>query len=217
MQEQPTLSSPPTADTRTRILDAAIDLFSIHGYSGVSIRALARAVGIKESSFYNHFPSKEALFEAVLQIVEREYAALMPPETLVEEALNRITPEQFFKNGFRSLRALMDTPRMEKLTRILTMEMYRSERARAILLENTIRGPALFSEKIFRQLIERGQIRAVDPALMAMELQAPIFTMMVEYLALHVSGQDISGVEQKISQHIDFIGELVRLKDGDAQ
>ena len=47
-----------SADRRSQILDAALQLFSIHGVAGTSMRALADAVGIKAASLYNHFASK---------------------------------------------------------------------------------------------------------------------------------------------------------------
>ena len=37
-------------DTRQKILEAALGLFSVHGYDGVSVRDIAGAVGIKDSS-----------------------------------------------------------------------------------------------------------------------------------------------------------------------
>lgn len=56
----------PDASTRDRILEAALDLFARYGFAGTSVRQLARAVGLRESSLYNHFPSKEAIYHALL-------------------------------------------------------------------------------------------------------------------------------------------------------
>ena len=52
--------------TKEKILDTALELFSRHGYDGASVRDIARAVGIRESSLYNHFPSKRALFDGIV-------------------------------------------------------------------------------------------------------------------------------------------------------
>lgn len=51
-------------DRRAEILRIATELFLEKGYSGTSMSALARAVGIQKPSLYHHFPSKEALFVA---------------------------------------------------------------------------------------------------------------------------------------------------------
>ncbi|MGH0034686.1 MAG: TetR/AcrR family transcriptional regulator [Myxococcota bacterium] len=52
--------------TQARILDAAEDLFAERGFAGTTLRDVARAVDLRIPSLYNHFPSKEALYEAVL-------------------------------------------------------------------------------------------------------------------------------------------------------
>jgi len=53
--------------TAERILDAAEDLFAERGYAGTTIRDVSAAVGIRNPSLYNHFPSKDALYAAVLE------------------------------------------------------------------------------------------------------------------------------------------------------
>jgi AcrR family transcriptional regulator len=65
--------------TAERILDAAEGLFANQGYDGTSLRQIADRSHIKEPGLYNHFASKQALYEAVL------YRALNP----MTEALNR--------------------------------------------------------------------------------------------------------------------------------
>ena len=56
-------------NTKEKIFDVSIDLFSQNGYDGVSIRQIAqiaKEVGIKESSIYNHYQSKESILESIL-------------------------------------------------------------------------------------------------------------------------------------------------------
>ena len=51
--------------TRQAILQAAHDLFIKQGYHGTSMRQIAREADIALGGLYNHFVSKEAVFEAV--------------------------------------------------------------------------------------------------------------------------------------------------------
>ncbi len=53
--------------TREIILDTAERLFAARGVNGVALRDLAREMGLTAPSLYNHFPSKQALYEAVLE------------------------------------------------------------------------------------------------------------------------------------------------------
>ena len=54
-------------DTKQKILDKALELFSARGYDCVSVGQIAAAVGIKAPSLYNHFPSKQAVFVAIVE------------------------------------------------------------------------------------------------------------------------------------------------------
>lgn len=56
--------APPT---RELILDAAERLFAARGIEGVAVRDLARETGLTPSSLYNHFSSKQVLYDAVLE------------------------------------------------------------------------------------------------------------------------------------------------------
>ncbi|MBT8038673.1 MAG: TetR/AcrR family transcriptional regulator [Xanthomonadales bacterium] len=49
------------------ILEAAVRLFSRHGFEGVSMRAVAQEAGVSKSNIYHHFASKEALYLAIMQ------------------------------------------------------------------------------------------------------------------------------------------------------
>ena len=42
--------------TKDKILIEALSLFSVSGFSGVSVRDIAKAVGIRESAIYKHYP-----------------------------------------------------------------------------------------------------------------------------------------------------------------
>lgn len=53
--------------TRQRLMDVALELFATQGFAGASMRALARAAGLRESSIYNHFAGKDELYQAVLE------------------------------------------------------------------------------------------------------------------------------------------------------
>jgi len=53
--------------TAERILDAAENLFADRGYAGTTMRDVSAAVGLRTPSLYNHFPSKAALYAAVVE------------------------------------------------------------------------------------------------------------------------------------------------------
>jgi AcrR family transcriptional regulator len=63
--------------TRTLILDAAAQLFSERGYAAVSMRDVAKAVGVTASNLYYHFQDKNELITAALHQVFAPRAILL--------------------------------------------------------------------------------------------------------------------------------------------
>ena len=57
----------PQHETRTRILDAAEELFMRHGFEGTSMRHLTSSAGVNLAAVNYHFGSKDALIEAVFR------------------------------------------------------------------------------------------------------------------------------------------------------
>jgi TetR/AcrR family transcriptional regulator len=71
-------------ETRGRILEAALELFSRRGYEGTGIQEIVDAAGLTKPSLYYHFGSKQGLLEAVAGVFGRQYI-----DTLAEAALYR--------------------------------------------------------------------------------------------------------------------------------
>jgi TetR/AcrR family transcriptional repressor of nem operon len=58
---------PPTADARTRLLDAALTLVRTQGFAATSVDALCRAAGVTKGALFHHFRSKEELGAAAAE------------------------------------------------------------------------------------------------------------------------------------------------------
>ncbi|HEY0449690.1 TetR/AcrR family transcriptional regulator [Actinophytocola sp.] len=67
-------------DTRTRLLDTALALFTKHGVEGTSLQMIADALGVTKAAVYYHFKAKDEITEAVAE------PALRRLGTIVREA-----------------------------------------------------------------------------------------------------------------------------------
>jgi TetR/AcrR family transcriptional regulator of autoinduction and epiphytic fitness len=80
-----------TSKKRNSIVDAAIRAFQEEGYDNTSMDRIAEMAGASKRTVYNHFASKEALFEAVIERFMNEASALKAilydPEQALEEQL----------------------------------------------------------------------------------------------------------------------------------
>lgn len=81
--------------TRLAIEDAAIELFMQQGYHATSMRQIAERADLALGGIYNHFKSKEEIFEAIV-VDKHPYKTLLPALL----AADGKTLEEFFKNAF---------------------------------------------------------------------------------------------------------------------
>jgi AcrR family transcriptional regulator len=65
------------SELRSRVLDAAVDLFAEHGYDGTSVAKVITRAGVAKGGFYHHFASKEALlYEVYGDLINRQQSGL---------------------------------------------------------------------------------------------------------------------------------------------
>lgn len=85
-------------DRQKEILHAAIDIVSKRGFSRLTIRNVAAAVGVTEPAVYRHFPNKLALLTAMLEDLQ---SAIMPHFLALRDGVQN--PQQRFTGFIRNL------------------------------------------------------------------------------------------------------------------
>ena len=75
MATRPRSTTPEGREQRERILRAALELFTAHGFRGASLDAVAAAVGISRQGVLHYFPSKTKLLLGVLELRDQETIA----------------------------------------------------------------------------------------------------------------------------------------------
>jgi AcrR family transcriptional regulator len=70
-------AAPAPADTRARILDVALELFTEHGFEGTTLQQIADRLGFTKAALYYHFRSKDDLLQALIAPVVAEVDALL--------------------------------------------------------------------------------------------------------------------------------------------
>jgi AcrR family transcriptional regulator len=64
-------------ETRARLLETALGLFTVHGVEGTSLQMIADALGVTKAAVYYHFRAKDEITEAVAEPAIRELEALL--------------------------------------------------------------------------------------------------------------------------------------------
>jgi len=204
-------------DTKQKIFDIAVDLFSKRGYTGVSIREIAKAVGIKESSIYNHYKNKDDILVKILDYYETEIERATPTEEYLSERINTLSVSEFWQKGLSNFQSATQKPLMQKISKIVLLEMFQNERARDIALNEFFTRQQKLTEIIFSLMQKRKLIdQTKDPKFLATEYAYGLLAMQFEYNILSNWCLGIDDVRKKMVDHIRFISEYAKsAKDGD--
>ena len=171
-------------DTKQRILDKALELFSEKGYDSVSVGEIARAVGIKAPSLYNHFPGKQAIFDGIVESTAARYETDTDKIDIhVQNAredipnFTRITEDALFEKVRQIFEYSLHNKTVSRFRRMMTIEQFRSPKLAAFYSERYLERILNYHAGIFRALIASGEICAEDPDTLAMMYVAPIVAL----------------------------------------
>ncbi|MDD3243241.1 MAG: helix-turn-helix domain containing protein [Eubacteriales bacterium] len=162
--------NPP--DTRERLLETALELFSQRGYHAVSIRDIASAVGIREASIYHHFSGKEALLQAIFFRAEEYIAAWKTRFDAALSQASRVSREDFITSGIFYLEHYFLHPDIGRILDLLAMEKRSSPQAAEMYQRFLFAVPLEHQQQAFAHLIRTGCFMADDARLLADEYQA---------------------------------------------
>jgi len=169
--------------TKEKITETALDLFSQRGYDGVSVRDIARAVGIRESSIYNHFQSKRAVFDAIVDLCvqqsERYFREGGLPYDAGDDAsvYAGIGMEDLQELIERTFRFFFDDPWNARFRRLLLLSQYADPRCRDIYRQLYRDKCVRVQAYIFAALMDAGELRREDPPAVAAEFHGPMFML----------------------------------------
>lgn len=70
-------------DTRVRLLETALGLFTLHGVEGTSLQMIADALGVTKAAVYYHFKTKDEITEAVAEPALRDLSSILDEAALL--------------------------------------------------------------------------------------------------------------------------------------
>lgn len=142
-------------DKRSRLLDAALDLFETRGFDGVTVPEIAKAAGVATGTLYLYFKDKTALVNALYRHWKSAYNALVLAPTPAN------TPRQAFSLYWRRMMDFARThPRAVRFMDLHHHASYLDEASRALG-----RDYLDVAEAFVREARRSGAIRDLDPPL----------------------------------------------------
>ena len=193
-------------DTKSRLLEAALQMFSQNGYEGTNIRELSASLGLGKSSLYRHFESKEEIWNAMLDEAEAYYNARFGSQENLPS-----TPKNTDELKELTLRMLDFTIHDKKIVmtrRILLTEQFRDERVRELATKHFKTGLEAMFTNIFAGMMENGSLKKNDPGMLAFAYTAPISSL-VQLCDRNVEkqGEAMEQTEAFIEHFIKTYGE----------
>ena len=143
--------------TKDKIFDAALDLFSKKGYDSVSVRTIASEVGIKESSIYNHYSSKKDILMSILNYFEEYFKG----DPLDDENIRKLleeNPEEFYHQGSEMFKQQIFEEKILKIMKLIFVQMYQIDEVKEFFLREILGGSTDFWSDVFEILIQKNVI-----------------------------------------------------------
>lgn len=204
-----------TLNTKERIFEASVNLFSQKGYDAVSMREIGREVGIRESSIYNHYKNKEAILESIINHLIEEMGTYSLTEEEIDELISQ-SPELFFETGSREFISGMSNPKTEKIWRILSIEVFHNEKIKKFFIDELLEYPISQWEIIFAKMMKKGVIKEYDPKILAREYFSFALYLFFEYFILKYDTNYSSFTDmayKKMIDHSNFILESIKIEN----
>jgi len=136
--------------TKERIVHAAIELFSKKGFTETSVREIAAAVGVNESSLYNHFDSKGAILQYILENYQKAVREYQGSDAMLARLTKDATPDDII-----ACIIVHFPPEKEnfflKTLHVLLQEQFRNEAIRNYVANDMI----LWNERYVSRLLQR--------------------------------------------------------------
>jgi AcrR family transcriptional regulator len=187
-------------ETAERILDVAEEIFAEKGYDGATLRDVAARAGLRTPSLYNHFPSKDSLYTAVLE------RGIGPVLRALGESGADGDPA---RDPGRLVEHMMELlARRPQLPRLVLHETLTGGRHLTRILQEWI-GPTL---ERAQRMVERGPAAARWEAEQLPNLVLAMYHIVVGYFAIAPLYRDLNGIdllsEQALERQTRFLHKL---------
>ena len=199
---------------RERIFDVSIDLFSEYGYDGVSVRQIAKEVGIRESSIYNHYPSKESILDSILDYYINRMLANDIPVEQASENLD-VGFDYFYRAGLIAFTSQLIDEKMSKITRIILIESYHNEKIR-LFMKNSIISQAVEGWIVLFDLMKSKRLirQDCDTRQLAESFYKYGLFLLYEHYIINYPEDDekfIENLRKKSENHIKLLFDSVKI------
>ncbi len=191
--------------TRLAIEEAAMELFLEQGYAATSMRQIADKVGLALGGIYNHFSSKDEIFEAII-IDQHPYRQILPAILAAEGE----TLEEFFRNAFHII--VSEFGQRPEYMNLMFIELVEFKGRHGSLLLREIAPKVL---PVFERIVKgRKGLRVTNPALLMRAFIGAILSYLITGIVISNSAISKLMPHDVSDQYVDiFLHGILKPSD----
>ena len=172
-------------DTKQRILDEALTLFSEKGYANVFVNDIAEKVGIKAPSLYKHYKNKQAIFDAIIGEMnhrfEQQAQALSingTDPTADAEIYKNMDEDHLVKLGNDLFMYYLHDSYTKRFRKMLTLEQFKDKDLAKVYSQQYFDSPLSYQGMLLGMLVAQGFLVADSVPIMTIHFFAPIYMLL---------------------------------------
>lgn len=172
-------------DTKHRIMEEALTLFSEKGYANVYVADIAERVGIKAPSLYKHYKNKQAVFDAIIEEMKLRFeeAAKSMQINGTDAAADagiykKISEKQLLNLGKNLFLYYLHDDYTRKFRKMLTIEQFHDKKLAEVYTKQYVDDPLAYQGMMFTMLTGAGILKSDNIPIMTLHFYAPIYYLL---------------------------------------
>lgn len=172
-------------NTKQRILDEALTLFSEKGYANVFVNDIAERVGIKAPSLYKHYKNKQAIFDAIIDEMnnkfEQQAQALSingTDPTADAEVYRNMDEDHLIKLGNDLFTYFLHDSYTKRFRKMLTLEQFQDKDLAKVYSQQYFDAPLSSQGMLLGLLVSQGLLVTENVPVMTLHFYAPIYMLL---------------------------------------
>lgn len=194
-------------NTKERILEEALRLFSQNGYMGTSMNDIAAKLGVTKAALYKHYTGKKEILDSIVEKMNRMDLERVKkydmPEGKMEEVVAEYKDTAFTKiKQFTKVQFLHWTEEEFPccFRKMLTLEQYRDPQMAELYQNYLAEGPLAYMTNIFEGLTGNHK----DARQLALNFYGPIFLL----YSIYDGAEEKETALQALDRHMDRFAEV---------
>ena len=172
-------------DTKHKILDEALTLFSEKGFANVFVNEIAERVGIKAPSLYKHYKSKQAIFDAIIDEMNHRFEQQAQALTIDgtdpaadAEVYKNMDEDHLVKLGTDLFKYYLHDSYTRRFRKMLTIEQFQDKDLARVYSKQYFDMPLSYQGMLLGLLVSQGLLVTENVPIMTLHFYASIYMLL---------------------------------------